>query len=224
MSDQHSLELFTIMSSHKSQIESLKIGLVIGCSGKIGSGKNYLAEKKMFEKFHQMGKIVVVMAFGDYLKMTCLVKDGISYGKLFYDKDQETRKILQTRGMKEREIDNEIFIKMLECHMKIAFDRNIDVVIISDLRFNIEFEFLKSLNAVLFRVNAPKRTQDKMFKECAGDAKAVAEIAKHVSEIELDLRNDFDYYLDNDYEHEESVVDEISDIIKKIVKSWDKSV
>lgn len=196
-----------------------KTGLVIGCSGKIGSGKNYLSEKKMFEKFHQMGKNVVVMAFGDYLKMMCLVKDGISYDKLFYDKDKETRKILQTRGMKERETDNEIFIKMIDCHMKIAFDRNIDVIIISDLRFNIEFDYLKSKNAVLFRVNAPKRTQDKMFKECSGDEISISEISKHISEIELDLRNDFDYYLDNDYEHEESVVDEISDIIKKIVKS-----
>ncbi|MDD4931761.1 MAG: hypothetical protein PHG66_06495 [Candidatus Colwellbacteria bacterium] len=196
-----------------------KTGLVIGCSGKIGSGKNYLAETKIFDTLHEMGKNVVVMAFGDYLKMMCLVKDGISYDKLFYDKDQQTRKILQTRGMKERETDDMIFIKMLECHMKIAFDRNIDVIIISDLRFNIEFEFLKSLNAVLFRVNAPKRTYDKMIKECVGDEKAVAEIAKHVSEIELDLRNDFDHYLDNDYEHEESVVDEISDIMKKIVKS-----
>jgi len=76
-------------------------GFVIGFSGKIGSGKNYLAEKKVFEILHNMGKNVVVMAFGDYFKMMCLVKDGIPYEKLFYDKDKQTRKILQTRGMKE---------------------------------------------------------------------------------------------------------------------------
>lgn len=202
------------MSSSLSRMS----GKIIGLSGKIGSGKNFLSEKKVFDKLHSMGKNVVIMAFGDILKMMCYAKDNISYEKLFYDKDQQTRKILQTRGMKEREIDNKIFVKMIECQMRIAFDRNIDIIIISDLRFRIEFDFLKEKGATLIRVNAPKRTYDKMFKECSGNKKAINEISEHISEIELDNCKDFDYYLNNDYEYEKKVSDEVCVIIEKITK------
>jgi len=92
---------------------------------------------------------------------------------------------------------------MLECNMRIAFDRNIDAIIIPDLRFQIEFDFLNKKNATLCRINAPTRTEDKMFKECSGDVKSIEEISTHISETDLDKCLDFDYYLDNDYEHED---------------------
>lgn len=190
-----------------------KLTNIIGISGKIGSGKNYIAEKILFNKLREKGKNVVVMAFGDYLKMMCYVRDGISYEKLFHNKDNQTRQILQIRGMKERETDDQVFIKMLDCHMKIAFDRNIDVIVVSDLRFNIEFEFLKNKNATLLRVNSPKRTYDKMMKECEGDEKLISTISNHISETDLDNCLLFDYYIDNDYEHQNDIDDKISNIL-----------
>lgn len=190
--------------------------IIIACSGKIGSGKNYLAENVLFDTLRKMGKNVVVMAFGDSLKTMCHTKDGVAYEKLFYDKDKETRKILQTRGMKERETDDKIFIKMLDCNMRIMFDRNIDVVIVSDLRFKVELEYLKSKNTLLFRVNAPTRTSDKILKECGGDEKEMENISNHISETELDDSKEFDFYLDNDYEHEDGVVKRINDIFDRI--------
>lgn len=169
-----------------------------------------------------MGKNVVIMAFGDHLKTMCLVKDGISYYKLFYDKDEPTRKTLQIRGMKEREIDDSIFVKMTDCHIKIAFDRKIDVIIISDLRFKIEFDYLRnilpkgSIESIIVRIDAADRTLDKMLKECNGNYESVYDIKNHISETDLDSCLDFDYYLDNDYNYESSSIKEISDISEKI--------
>lgn len=193
-------------------------GKIIGFSGKIGSGKNFLAEKVVFDKLHSMGKNVVVMAFGDYLKMMCYIKDNISYEKLFHNKDTTTRKILQNRGITERDIDNNIFIKMIECQIRLSFDRNIDVIIVSDMRFRIEFEFLREKGATLIRVNSPRRTRDKIQKECVGNEKEIEEISNHSSEVDLDNYKDFDYYLNNDYDHEKIIVDEITQIVDEIMK------
>lgn len=188
--------------------------IIIGLSGKIGSGKNYIGENILYKELCNKGYNVVVMAFGDYLKMICCVKDGISYEKLFYDKDLETRKVLQTRGMKERETDDLIFIKMLDCHMRIAFDRNINVVIISDLRFGIELDYLIEKKATLFRINAPMRTKDKMMKECNGDEKMVDNISNHTSETNLDNCDKFNFIIDNDYENESNITSIISKCIE----------
>ena len=158
----------------------------------------------------------MVIAFGDYLKMLCHVKDNVSYEKLFYDKDVETRKTLQTRGTKERESDDLIFIKMLDCHMRILFDRNIDIVIISDLRFRIERDYLFGKNAILFRINSSIRTRDKMYKECNGDEKMVNDISTHISETDLDECGEFNFIIDNDYENESNVASIISKCVERI--------
>ena len=200
---------FSIMTE---DLENEKISKkrIIGLSGKIGSGKNYIAEKVLYNKLKKMGKNVVIMAFGDYLKMTCYTKDGISYEKLFHTKDKETRIKLQERGTDERKIDEKIFIKMFECNMKIAFDRNIDVVIVSDMRLHNEFEFLRSKDATLVRINSLERTLNKMNEECLGNEDDIKKVSNHISEIALDNRKDFDYYINNDYgEDINSIIDEI---------------
>ena len=188
---------------------------IIAFSGKIGSGKNYLAEKVVFDYLRKQNKNVLIVAFADHPKITCHVKDGVPYEKLFHDKDEETRKILQTRGMLERKDNDKIFIDIVNCSIRLAFERGVDVVLVTDLRFKNEFQFLKELGATLIRVNAPKRSRDKLLKECNGDEKKADIIASHISEKDLDDCGEFDHYLGNDYKNLTEIKYEIKIILDK---------
>ena len=75
---------------------------ILAFSGKIGSGKNFLAEKVVFPFLRSKNKNVLIMAFADYLKFLCIAKDKISYERCFHNKDVESSKKLQERGMSER--------------------------------------------------------------------------------------------------------------------------
>lgn len=185
---------------------------IIALSGKIGSGKNYLAENTIFNYLRQLNKNVMVLAFADYLKMLCNVKDRILYDRLFIKKDEESRRSLQTRGMLERKENDNIFIEIIECKLRLAFERKIDIVIVPDVRFKNEFKYLKDRGAIIFRINSPRRTKDKLLQEC-GDENKASIISSHISEIDLDNCKEFNHILSNDYENEDNIIYEINTIL-----------
>lgn len=191
---------------------------ILAFSGKIGSGKNHIVENIIFPYLKKMGKNVLVLAFADYLKIQCNVKDRILYERLFVDKDIESRKVLQERGTREKTENPKIFIEAMDCMIKMFTSRGIDIILIPDLRFNNEFEFLKSRGAINFRVNAPNRSRDKLLKECEGCKATAGVISSHISEKELDNRTDFNYILDNDYINSLNIETQIKNILNKIIK------
>lgn len=202
----------------------IKQPTILAFSGKIGTGKNYLAERPVFQYLRNIRKNVLILAFADYLKMVCHVKDRILYERLFYDKDEQSRKTLQTRGMLERKENDNIFIEILDCKIRLALDRGIDIIIISDLRFKNELKFLKDKGAMLFRINAPKRNTDKLLKECGGDENKASIIASHISEIDLDnSTRDFHHVLNNDYENEDNIIVELQNILNVYYTNSNKS-
>jgi hypothetical protein len=188
---------------------------ILAFSGKIGSGKNYLAENVVFDYLRQKNKNVQIIAFADYLKMICCVKDRILYERLFYDKDEVSRRELQTRGTLERKENKDIFVEILECKIRLAFDRKTDVIIVTDLRIKNEFQFIEKMEGVTFRINAPKRTLDKMMKECGGDKNKVSIVASHMSETDLDDCKKFNHVLSNDYENEENIILQLNEILDR---------
>jgi hypothetical protein len=195
--------------------KALSSPTILAFSGKIGTGKNYLAENPVFNYLRALNKNVLIIAFADYLKMVCHVKDRILYERLFYDKDEESRRTLQTRGMLERKENDNIFIEIVDCKIRLAFDRKIDVIIISDLRFKNEFTFLKDKGAILFRINSPKRNKNKLLKECDNNENKASIISSHISEIDLDDVKEFHHYLSNDYENQDNIVKELNVILDK---------
>ncbi len=193
---------------------------IVAFSGKIGSGKDYLSEElQRISRF--FGFNTQIIAFADYLKITTRVKDKISHERLFYEKDEESRRILQTRGMIERKDNDNIYVDVMECLLKIAEDRNMDFVIISDLRFENEFEFLRNRKqhhpSTLIRIEAPQRTLKKIKDECKGDETKVLNISSHISETSLDKENTFDYYIKNDYRNEQNTNIVLEDIFHQIL-------
>jgi len=70
-----------------------------GFSGKLGSGKNFIAEKVFKEMFYDVPTLI--MAFADQFKIDCIVLDNINREEIFHKKTETSRKMLQKRGTEE---------------------------------------------------------------------------------------------------------------------------
>ncbi len=192
--------------------------LIIAPSGKIGSGKNFIAETIIFHKLREKNLNVAMIAFADYLKILCYTKDKIPYEKLFHDKDLNSRRTLQLRGEDERRDNPNIFVDFVDCQTRIMSERGIDVTIVLDARYKNEAKFLKNKGAKIIRFNSPNRTYDKMVKECNGDEEKIKLVSSHTSEIDLDDYQHFDYVVNNDYENETNVENEVYNILNSIIQ------
>lgn len=193
--------------------------LIIAPSGKIGSGKNYIAEQLIYKKLRQKNLNVMLIAFGDYLKILCYTKDKIAYEKLFHDKDLNSRRALQLRGESERSENPDIFIDFVDCQSRVMFERGMDVIIVLDARYKNEVKFLKEKNATIIRFNSPNRTNDKIAKECDNVKEKMEIVASHTSEIDLDDYKEFDYVLNNDYGMEHEIETQIEEIVSKLIQA-----
>lgn len=175
---------------------------VFGFSGKIGSGKNYIAENIFPQMYsnEEKGNILYI-AFADLLKTICAGKKELTYEELYENKSSETRKLLQETGDEVRKMYGESFFKQaLELEMIRHYKKNkINIFIITDVRFPEEALFIRhTCKGYVFRIEAPQRTNDRMEVECEGDIKKVIKISSHRSETLLD-KFDFDLVIRNDY-------------------------
>tara|TARA_R100001163_G_C5068174_1_gene208068 strand:+ start:1018 stop:2388 length:1371 start_codon:yes stop_codon:yes gene_type:complete len=202
------------MSKHKN-LEGLEL---FGFSGKMGTGKNYVAEN-LFKAMLPV-KNTLVLAFADHFKVECCAKDRVDYEKVFVQKDDATRDLLQKRGTEEgRNVYGEdIWTRTLEMWIRRHYETGVERVIITDLRFPNEVEWVKSLGGMAFRIEASKRNMARLEQESCGDKAKLDAIANHSSEIALDGKLDmFDFVINNDYEDAEKVPNQIRDIIRKVI-------
>jgi hypothetical protein len=79
--------------------------MIIGFSGKIGSGKDYVSKNIFLPILKNNIKNInyLFLAFADPLKQECSLRYGCEYNKLYKDKDLFTRKSLQDVGTEFRE-------------------------------------------------------------------------------------------------------------------------
>lgn len=204
---------------------------IIGFSGKIGSGKNYIAEHifiPLLIEYYKNLNITILpyfFSFADHLKVECLARipynqldQNQGYNNFFINKNQETRVMLQQYGTENgrNNYHNEIWIRAVNTWIDIQYNRIkhleniIPIFIISDVRFKNEAEFIEK-NGVLIRINALNRTLNKIKTE-SNDIDIINKIMNHQSEIELDDYN-FKYIIDNDKEINK---EEIIELIKYI--------
>jgi len=189
-----------------------------GFSGKMGTGKNYIAEK-LFKAMLPV-KNTLVMALADHFKVECIAKDGVEYHRVFGEKDQESRDMLQKRGTEEgRNVyGKDIWINTLETWIRRHHETGLERVIITDLRYQNEVEWLKKMGGMTFRVVAPERNLTRLRAEVGDDEERMKRIANHNSEIELDGREDlFDFVIQNDYSDQPKVANQIRDIIRQVI-------
>ena len=156
-------------------------------AGKSGAGKNEVA-KLIKEYYLKKEESTVITSFSKYLKL-------FAYEMTDWDgKDEEKpRKFLQTLGSIIREdmhwpyflIDR--MFKDLE-----IYDRYFDNVVICDVRLIEEIKMLKSEIEDCYAICIKGPINDKLTKE----------EQNHITEIELDNYQDFDYTIEN-FNHEE---------------------
>ena len=223
------LKIFGIYIKYIEMANNNQLGLELyGFSGKMGTGKNYIAEKLF--KAMLPSKNTVILALADHFKVECCAKDGINYNRVFGDKDGESRKLLQKRGTEEgRAVYGEdIWTRTLETWIRRHHETGVERVIITDLRFPNEVEWVKKLGGMTFRINATDRNRSRLQQEAermgaeSNDSISLEDrvnmIANHSSEVALDNRDGmFDFLIDNDYCHQRDVPNQVRDIIRKVI-------
>jgi phosphomevalonate kinase len=188
---------------------------IFGFSGKLGVGKNYVAEELFYGS---LPSNTMIMAFADHFKVDCVSKDDVDFEKVFVKKDEHTRRLLQLRGTEEGrdKYGDDIWIRTIETWIQLYYQRGIDYFIITDVRFPNEAAWVRSVEGKTFRINAPNRNNKALNEESNGNPEMLQSIATHVSETALDYYTEFDYVINNDYGEESNVKEKIQSIIKKL--------
>lgn len=190
---------------------------IIGLLGHQGVGKNYLAEKILPKILPQ--KNTVVLAFADHFKIECISKFGAEYDKVFGKKDFDTRKLLQRVGSEEGrdKYGTDIWIKHLHNWIKVLSSRGVERFIISDVRFENEAKWVKSINGKIIKINAPSRYRQRLENETNGNEEKIQELMNHSSEKNIDNIDIFDFLVNNDFNDDvESQLNKLLGIKKEV--------
>jgi len=165
-------------------------------SGKARSGKNEIS--KIIEKYYSNNKTITI-SFGHYIK---------DYAKRVsnWDGNEETkpRELLQQLGIEliKNKINNKLFINRILEDIEI-FSYFYDIIIISDVRLVDEIETLKE--------NYPNSLSIRVIRNNY-DNKLTEEQKNHLTEVNLDNYNNFDYILNNNGSLEEEVIEILSEV------------
>lgn len=169
---------------------------VIGVSGKKRSGKDTFFQ--MLEKYSD--RPVYRLAFADTLKNEIyeriLKPDGLERSMLDDEATKEQfRTLLQWWGTEYRRriFRDDYWLVKLSEQLESYKEQDV-IVVITDVRFPNEFEFIKSIGGLMVRVSRPG------FSNSADS---------HPSEIALDDEKNFDTFIDNNgtLEQFESIVE-----------------
>jgi hypothetical protein len=176
--------------------------VIIGFSGKMGSGKNYLAESIIAPFLKSQGAQVLTLAFADQLKIEVMTKYNLSYDDVFEKKTPETRAILQNEGTENGrdKRGSDIWIKYLSSWIQIFAARGVEHFLITDVRFKNEAEWIKQLGGILVKIDASDRHESYCLTRSISSDRQ-----HHISEIELDGWTGFDITIDNSMTNSQNV-------------------
>jgi phosphomevalonate kinase len=172
---------------------------LIGLSGKMGCGKDYIANKYIIPYLESKGRKTMIWSFADQIKVNAMVKYNITYKNVYIEKSKFTRTLLQKEGTEfgRDKYGKDIWIKYLDAWSEIMGHKNVDALIITDVRFLNEIEYIKGKKGMIIRIDADDRNEIRLQKESNGDNNIYTAIKTHISECELDKCTDFDYVINN---------------------------
>ena len=165
-------------------------------SGKARSGKNEIS--KIIEKYYNNKKVISI-SFGYYIK---------DYAKRVSDWDgrEETkpRELLQQLGIEliKNKINNKLFINRILEDIEI-FSYFYDIIVVNDARLIDEIEILKE--------KYPKSISIRVIRDNY-DNKLTIDQKNHLTEIDLDNYNSFDYIIKNNEELEKKIINILSEV------------
>lgn len=179
--------------------------IVIGVTGKLGSGKDYITNNVIVPVIEKMNYRYLQCAFADQIKVNVMTKNNVSYSDVYENKTPESRQLLQSEGTEVgRSYDKDIWVKFLDNWINVHYNRGVSVYLISDARFKNEYEFVKNEQTmgIMIKVVAPNRNKDRLLKESRDDNSIYKKISEHASECDLDdFSNDkYDMVIYNDHD------------------------
>jgi phosphomevalonate kinase len=172
--------------------------LIIGVSGKLGSGKNYIVSNLIIPVLKELNKNYLEISFADQIKVNVMTKKGIRFNDIYVKKTSETRRLLQIEGTEEgrnSSLGADIWVKYLDNWITVFNNRNIDVFIVPDCRFKNELDYIKKHCGIVVKVVAPVRNQTRLEEESKGDHQIMEKLRTHRSECDLDEIKDTEYDL-----------------------------
>jgi phosphomevalonate kinase len=172
--------------------------MIIGVSGKMGTGKDYIIENyiKPFIE-NELGEKCIILSFADMIKINLMVHHNIQLDELYGRKTPEIRNLLQLEGTEKGRcvFGDNIWIRYVKAWYELHKSRGIKYILVPDVRFKNEYDFIKQ-NGIVFRINAPNRNEKRLRDESFNEEN-YNKIKNHQSEIELDDFK-FDIIINND--------------------------
>jgi hypothetical protein len=166
----------------------------IGISGKMGVGKDYIVNNNLSKLYDKN----IIISFADMIKINLMVHNNIKLHELYGDKTPEIRQLLQYEGTENGrdKYGQDIWIKYVKSWGELYLSRGYKYIIVTDVRFKNEYDFIKNNNGSIIRIEAPKRNEQRLRNESSNEEE-YNKIKNHISEIDLDNMN-FDIIINND--------------------------
>jgi hypothetical protein len=180
--------------------------MIIGLVGNLGVGKDYITENIIIPYFGKEKCQIISMA--DSLKVELMVHMSIDFDRLYIKKDKDSRKLLQVYGtdIMRRKHGYDIWIKYVDAWVKVHKSRGKEIIIIPDIRFQDEADYIKNNNGLLLKIEAKDRSNEKINEENLKNE------VKHKSETSISVIM-CDFIINNSKENKENVKDDIYKVL-----------
>lgn len=199
---------------------------IFALSGGMGSGKSYLTKFILFPKLSKI-QPTVILSFADHFKISlCAQNKDVSFEKVFHEKDEKTRILLQKSGEEGRNrYGKDVWVKHIAFWIQLFSENGIQQFIIPDVRMPEELEWLKSLgkDAVYIRIIAPKRIHEKALQEANYDVQAATKLLSDKTETQFQNKSEqelaqlFSFVLRNDPEDITTVKTNLETFIDQVL-------
>jgi len=186
---------------------------IYGFIGNMGVGKDYIG--KLFIENKNDNKPFLIMAFADHFKIHAICFENLEFDKVYGQKDFQTRKRLQEIGTEfgRDKYGDDIWCNVLYSWIKVYSLRGIKRFIITDVRFENEANFIKSLGGTIIKIEAFDRNLKRLEQESNGDLQILEMLRNHRSEIFIKEYKNYDYLIDNSISNQNNIEKYIKEII-----------
>jgi hypothetical protein len=186
---------------------------IYGFIGNMGVGKDYIG--KLFIENKNDNKPFLIMAFADHFKIHAISFENLEFDKVYGQKDFQTRKRLQEIGTElgRDKYGDDIWCNVLNNWIKVYSLRGIKRFIITDVRFENEANFIKSLGGKIIKIEALDRNLKRLEQESNGDLQILEMLRNHRSEIFIKEYKNYDYLIDNSISNQNNIEKYIKEII-----------
>ena len=139
--------------------------MIIGLIGNLGCGKDYITDNYILPYYGY--KKTHIISIADALKVNLMVFYNIKFDLLYKKKTKGIRHLMQQYGTEQmrKKYGDDFWIKNLDAWIKINQLRGKDIIIIPDIRFQNEIDYVKNNGGYILKINAPDRSFDKILDE-----------------------------------------------------------